>query len=395
MDSMELDVTTMMDNEKYGSYGYYCFPEPVKNAPGPPKSPDAGRTFHPFPKLPAELRRMIWREFYLEPRYFIADEEEDVEYRDPSLQPSPWLMSYELTMRMTPYSRCARYWRSVDTAIDHTSREVARGLRSRFWFPTWAFAYNSHVEVWLESLPWRDPAKHPEKEGYQYPADVQINWDADWINVNLFFAEMSSGDVGDAAKVASPRMDWLANIRNLAIPWHIPGYGFADKEVGLSNESLWACCQIMPALAAVRGLLQLHHLTAATPRVIDMCASIDHFQRLHLLRQESCINDHIRRVRVDIICNMPGVPWPPSWSRLRALLSGARFLNEFEEDWAKMPSHMAALLKGTAEKFAEVALSEDEVKGSEQLFRDLNLEPIQAAVRGLDDWIEYHSHLIP
>ncbi|KAF6792364.1 hypothetical protein CMUS01_16166 [Colletotrichum musicola] len=395
MDAMERDVTAMMDNEKYSNYGFYDYPEPVKNVPGTPKSPDAGRTFHPFPKLPAELRRMVWREFYLEPRYFIVIEDGGVDHIDPGSQPDQWHTSYEDTQRMTAYSRCARYWRSIDTAIDHTSREVARGLRSRFWFPTWAFTYTNYVQNWLGSLPWRDPAKNPEEEGYQYPADIHINWDTDWINFNSFFFELSSGDIGDASIVASPKMDWLANIRNLSVPWHIPGYGVGDKDVNLSNESLWACCRAMPALAAVRGLLQLHLLTAATPRAIDMCASIDHFQRLHLLRQESCVNDHILGVKVDIICTIPGVAWPPSWSRLQALLSRARFLNEFEEDWAKMDSHMAALLKRTAPSFAEVDLSEDEVKGSEQLFRDLNLEPIQAAVRCLDDWIEYRNQLIP
>lgn len=390
MEAMDLNVTTMMDNEKYSWDGFYDYPKPVKNVPAPPESADAGRTFHPFPNLPAELRRMIWREFYLEPRYFIADEDEQVYHTDPGLHPGQWHMTWEFIQRMTPYSRCARYWRSIDAAIDYTSREVARGLRSRAWFPTWAFTTTDGP---YSSLPWRDPAQNL-RGGYQYPADVHVNWDADWINLNIFFSELFLGVTGEGPVVTPPTRDWWASIRNLAVPWQVPDFGICDKEVSTTSENLWACCQFMPALAAVRGLLQPRGLTAATPRVVGMCASIDHFQRLHLLRQESCVNDHIRGVRLDVICKIPGVTWPPSWSRLRALLSGAHFLNEFEEDWAGMDTPMTALFKGSAEAFAEVELSEDEVKGSEQLFRDLDLEPIQVTLRGLDNWIEYKKQLI-
>ncbi|KAF6829483.1 hypothetical protein CPLU01_07889 [Colletotrichum plurivorum] len=397
MGPRDLDVTTMMDNDEYDDRGSYRHPKPAQNVPAPPKGPDAGRTFHPFPKLPAELRRMIWREFYLEPRYFIAGEDSEASYGEDSplpLDQDQWHFSREFTQRMTPYSRCARYWRAIDTAIDCTSREVARGLRGRVWFPTWAFAFKGDDDgAWVGSLPWRDPAKNPQR-GYQYPSDVRINWDTDWINLSYLFEILCSGDLDDPSVVSSPKLDWWANIQNLAVPWNVPDYGIGDRSVTVPKMNLWVCCQKMPALTAVRGLLQPLRLPAATPRVVDLCASVDYFQRLHLLRLESCANEHIRRVRLEITCKMPGITWPPSWSRVRVLLSGVRFRNEFEEDWAKIHPAMVFEFERDAERFAEVELSEDEVEGSEQLFRELDLEPIQVAVRGLDDWIEYERQFL-
>lgn len=394
--AMLFDVKAMIDSDdfEYGpDYNNWSRSraQPTDSLPPAPaaESPDAGRTFHLFPDLPAELRRMIWREFYLEPRYFIVGDYDGGFHEDPEHPNASRLWIFDTTWYMTPYSRCVRYWRSVDTSIDRMSRDVAHGVRDRVWFPLWARAYEMDTD--LGSLPWRDPERHPSGRRFEYPADTRINWDVDWTRIcsPRGYTELAYDNL-----IIFPITDWWANIRNLATHWSFPCYtGFLHYHRGISdaNMSLWVCCQRMPALEAVRAVVQpSYHPVYA--RLVEMLSSISHFQRLHLLRQESCANSHIRGVRVDVVFSMPGVSWPPSWSRLRTLMSKARFMKEFEGESGR---GLQFYLKGMAQDFADVELSEDEVEGSGQLFCNFDLRPVQAVVRSLDEWMEHRHDFDP
>ncbi|KAF6814234.1 hypothetical protein CMUS01_12678 [Colletotrichum musicola] len=375
-----------------------------------PTSSNADRTFHHFPELPAEIRRMIWREFYLEPRTFhtqlcnwqmdydAVDDEDDDHIISSDNERAIFI--YKMAPALPGLQS---YYDSIDTSIDRTSADVARNVRTHFWLPPWV----ARDGEWIRAMPSRDPANRTARPKHALPNEVRVNWDADWTNVTENYNIFRTGG-GDAIILMSPQTEWWANIRNLVL-YYQPSFGRAESRfVTESNVDLWICCRKMPLLEQVREIFcpwpwPSEVATDPIYRIYELCEALSHFQRRYLMRKKSCADAHMWKVKVDFV--LPPQMAELTWDRVRSLMSRAAFMTEFKAGlrdlgvlrelrygWLRfILDHVEDL----ASKFERVDLDKEEQKGLKQLFRRLDLEPIQAVMKGLDKFFEYdsqHSH---
>ncbi|KAI8293982.1 hypothetical protein K4K56_003416 [Colletotrichum sp. SAR 10_98] len=157
------------------------------------ESPRA-QAFQRFPQLPPAIRRMIWKEFYLIPRQFLAHWEgyEDLVGNDTIL------LSWDLAPVGPGRSLTANsYYYSIDNTIDRMSRSVALSLRKRFGFPTYR---RNSLDPWSITQPPQQGSK----------SDVMINWEVDFINLNK---ETPQVDLIDDL----PHLQWLRYIENIVV----------------------------------------------------------------------------------------------------------------------------------------------------------------------------------
>ncbi|KAF4412948.1 hypothetical protein CFRS1_v002311 [Colletotrichum fructicola] len=164
------------------------------------ESPRA-QAFHRFPQLPPVIRRMIWKEFYLIPRHFLAHWEG---YED--LIGGNW--------------NAKSYYYSIDNTIDRMSRSVARSLRKRFGFPTYR---RKNLEPWSIT--------QPPQQGSR--SDVMINWEVDFINLNK---ETPQVDLIEDL----PHLQWLRYIENIVVEtWFSECKLIIENMNGLTSENKW------------------------------------------------------------------------------------------------------------------------------------------------------------
>lgn len=370
-----------------------------------PTCPDADQAFHCFPDLPAEIRRMIWSEFYLEPRTFHTKLYDWQVYCNKGGDDDDHVVLFdnetaEYIYKMAPVlPGLQSYYHSIDTSIDRTSADVARTVRPHFWLPPWV-SCDGH---WIGVMPSRDPANRTRRLTHPLPKDARVNWDADWTSVKEDYNLFQTGG-WDADILLSPQTDWWANIRNLVL-FYQPSFRRAESRfVTETNVDLWVCCRKMPQLEQVRAIFKPWPFKVATDpiyRIYELCEALDRFQRRYLLRQKSCADARTWRIKVDFVLP-PQVAELP-WGRVRSLMSRAGFMKEFEADLRDLRvlcesrywwlQHILDHLGDLAWEFRTVDLEKDEEKGASQLFGRLNLEPIQAAMKGLDKWVEYDSQL--
>ncbi|KAF6829488.1 hypothetical protein CPLU01_07894 [Colletotrichum plurivorum] len=371
-----------------------------------PASSNADRTFHRFPDLPAEIRRMIWREFYLEPRTFhtqLCDWQVYYDTVDDDNDDQIILFGNETAeymYKMAPaLPGMQSYYDSIDTSIDRTSADVARTVRPHFWLPPWV----SRDGEWIGVMPSRDPANGTRRPMRALPNEARVNWDADWTTVTDDYNIFHTGG-WDANILVSPQTEWWANIRNLVF-YYEPSLRLAESRfVTQSNVDLWICCRKMPLLEQVRAIFRpwpwLYEVaTGPLYRIYELCEALSHFQRRYLLRKKSCADAHMWKVKVDFV--LPPQMAELTWDRVWSLMSRAAFMTEFKAElrdlgvlresrygWLRfILNHVEDL----ASKFERVDLHEKEQKGLKQLFRRLDLAPIQAVMKGLDKWVEYDS----
>ncbi|KAI8284942.1 hypothetical protein K4K59_007307 [Colletotrichum sp. SAR11_240] len=151
---------------------------------------------------------MIWKEFYLIPRHFLAHWEgyEDLIGNDTIL------LSWDLYPVAPGRNWNGKsYYYSIDNTIDRMSRSVARGLRKRFGFPTYR---RKSLDPWSIS-------QQPE-QGLR--SDVMINWEVDFINLNK---ETPQVDLIDDL----PHLQWLRYIENIVVETWFSELDFFSREI--------------------------------------------------------------------------------------------------------------------------------------------------------------------
>lgn len=175
-------------------------------------------TFPRFQDFPCEIRLMIWREFFLEPRFFQAVCQ---------LLEEP--VKHDLRWTLVHYGSSRTYYTAIDTQINKESTDVARKIRPKSCFPT--FSPDDGVFI-IVSV--RDS-----------PAYFHVNWDVDFVNLD-------SADLGCHLTYAmSESISWYSKVRNLSLG---PGRGGSPEPLrylSLENSWLWMRCYLLPNLKSI------------------------------------------------------------------------------------------------------------------------------------------------
>ncbi|KAK2768035.1 hypothetical protein CKAH01_04603 [Colletotrichum kahawae] len=176
------------------------------------------QAFHRFPQLPPAIRRMIWKEFYLIPRHFLAHWKGYDKLRNHEAILSCWWDLEPVTRGRSCTAKS--YYYSIDNTIDRMSRSVARDLRKRFGFPTYR---RKSLDPWSIS--------EPPEQGTS--SDVMINWEVDFIHLNSGYPYL---DVIEDL----PHLQWFRYIQNIVVETRFSECKSISENVkGLTPENKW------------------------------------------------------------------------------------------------------------------------------------------------------------
>lgn len=207
----------------------------------------AAPTFPRFQDFPCEIRLMIWREFFLEPRFF----------RSVCKVLQAWTSGHSYDLRWTlVHHGCSRtYYTSIDTQINKESTEVARKVRPKSCFPTFS------PEIGVGGL---------EMRWDSHPTYFHVNWDVDFISLDF-------ADAGLQLTSASECLLWYSKVRNLSLgPFRQGGITKPFEYLSQENEWLWERSSLFPSLKSI-----IHCLDPFwAPWHNNAC----YFQTRHLLR---------------------------------------------------------------------------------------------------------------
>lgn len=158
--------------------------------------------FPKFSQFPTEIRLMIWREFYLEPRYF------EVRWKCGIKSSSIHLRANVLNHSIHHVGSRRHYFTAIDTTINRESYLVATKIRPRFWLPMWCSP--TYDSTWstipsVETVP-----------------DVSINWEVDYLQLNVDIFIIGRLVECSPSRECSPT-SWFSDIhkldlRNLSTP---------------------------------------------------------------------------------------------------------------------------------------------------------------------------------
>ncbi|KAE9570868.1 hypothetical protein CGMCC3_g13073 [Colletotrichum fructicola] len=290
------------------------------------ESPRA-QAFHRFPQLPPVIRRMIWKEFYLIPRHFLAHWEgyEDLIGNDTIL------LSWDLYPVAPGGNWNAKsYYYSIDNTIDRMSRSVARSLRKRFGFPTYR---RKNLEPWSIT--------QPPQQGSR--SDVMINWEVDFINLNK---ETPQVDLIEDL----PHLQWLRYIENIVVEtWFSECKLIIENMNGLTSENKWLLemRHWLPNLKLIQ-----REFTNRAPVVLNEWAF---FQTSYLLREAE--------------------DTPPSWRHTRQVATDLHWQSWISSPKTPQWTYFLERLQSTGVEVRDVMSQEielyDEVLGSRRLFQGL------------------------
>lgn len=150
--------------------------------------------FPKFSQFPTEIRLMIWREFYLEPRYF------EVHWKYGIKSSSIHLRAHVLNHSIHHVGSRRQYFTAIDTTINRESYLVATKIRPRFWLPMWCSP--TYDSTWstipsVETVP-----------------DVLINWEVDYLQLNLHITTIVGLVECSPWRECSPT-SWFSDIHKL------------------------------------------------------------------------------------------------------------------------------------------------------------------------------------
>ncbi|KAJ0347970.1 hypothetical protein COL26b_006577 [Colletotrichum chrysophilum] len=326
--------------------------------------------FKKFSQLPRAVQKMVWTEFYRNPRYFVAKwvqwcelikhdqddgkqddnkaddsdegcsvednyDEYEPEADDSSLMSVSNYFVHHSGWELEPIRTKAHYYDAIDNTIDPMSREVAKGLRPSLRLPVWTCSTEDHLGFWSNT------SSHSRAT-----EDPVINFESDFIYIQ------KTGWPQTQALVSKRYLKWMGSIRNVIIDTDVNLQAGSEDEVrrevakGITRENLWLwkMRRYLPNLKVIRRAL-----TDKAPQLLNEWA---YFQTRYLLREAH--DEQWRSTRHDIATDnrwLPGMcsPKEPQWKPfLDSLLgSGATFGCAIPKDLTR---------------------EDDEVSGSRKLF---------------------------
>ncbi|KAH9232701.1 hypothetical protein K456DRAFT_395699 [Colletotrichum gloeosporioides 23] len=183
-------------------------------APAPP-------TFPRFQDFPCEIRLMIWREFFLEPRFFQSFCQ--------MLQAQTKGDSYSLRWTLVHHGSSRTYYTSIDTQINKESTDVARKIRPKSCLPI----FSPQIAGWGLERRWDSN-----------PVYFHVNWDVDFINLD---------DADPRLQMTSDEcLSWYSKVRNLSLGPPRQGYITGPFDyLSQENEWLWERRSLFPNLKSI------------------------------------------------------------------------------------------------------------------------------------------------
>ncbi|KAF0321600.1 hypothetical protein GQ607_011113 [Colletotrichum asianum] len=302
--------------------------------------------FKKFSQLPPTVQKMVWTEFYRNPRYFVAKwtqwcelikhdqddgkqddnkaddsdegcsvednyDEYEPEADDSSLTSVSNYFVHHSGWELEPIRTKAHYYDAIDNTIDQMSRDVAKGLRTSLRLPVWTCSTGDHLGFWSNT------SSHGRAT-----EDPVINFESDFIYIQ---------------KTGWPQTQALAGSEDEV-----------RREVakGFTRENLWLwkMRRYLPNLKVIRRAL-----TDKAPQLLNEWA---YFQTRYLLCEAH--DEQWRSIRHDIATDngwLPGMcsPKEPQW---KPFLD--RLLN------------IDATVRGAIPQ--DLTLEDDELLGSRKLF---------------------------